>query len=193
MFLALGVIGYLRGTAPILSRANVVTALRFLSIGGLLELAITEALGGYWLALGGTAILISDALDGWMARRHDRTTRLGGLFDEEVDAFFLLALCVVAFLSARTGGWVLIPGLLHYGFVLGRPLLERGKAPAKIRSRRARLLFVVMMIAMITTLLPLPELYLPATMVAAVLLIISFLIDAWTLMRAPAAGAVVDG
>lgn len=187
MFLILAVTRGNRSQASVLSRPNLVTALRFICIVGVVWLSAADEFAEHWLALGATAVLISDALDGWIARKHDTATKLGALFDEEVDAFFLLALCVLSVITARTGWWIMIPGLMRYGFVLVRPLLARGKVETSLRSRRGRVVFVVMMVAMITTLVPVPALYQPTAALASLLLVISFLLDVRRLMRAPAA------
>ncbi len=193
MFLFLIAAGAPQSQAPVLSRPNLVTALRLVCIGALVWLSAADGRGSYWLALGATALLISDALDGWIARKHDTATELGALLDEEVDAFFLLALCMLSIITERTGWWIVVPGFLRYVFVLVRPLLERGKAPVSLRSKRARVVFVVTMVAMITTLVPYPILYRPAAAGSSALLLGSFLIDTWRLIRAPAASRALNG
>lgn len=185
-FFILAGIGTIRSPDVVFSRANVVTILRLFGIGGLFWLAVTDLFSGYWLALGTALVLLSDAVDGWLARRHDTASELGALLDEEVDAFFLLTLCILTFIAGRLDWWIVLPGLLRYSFLLARPLLERGSDPIKLRSRRARILFVVMMGAMITTLVPLPDLYRPAAAGASILLGVSFMIDLWKVARAPA-------
>jgi phosphatidylglycerophosphate synthase len=59
--------------------------------------------------------LALDALDGYVARRTDTMTALGGRFDMEVDAFLLLVLSVYA--GPIVGWWVLAIGLMFYAFV----------------------------------------------------------------------------
>lgn len=190
MFIILAEIGTVGSPDAVFSRANGVTTLRLVGIGGLACLAITGLLSGYWLALGATLVLLTDAVDGWLARRHDKASEFGALLDEEVDAFFLLTLCTLAFVSGHLDWWILLPGLLRYAFLLARPFLDQGTDPIKLRSRRARILFVVMMGAMITTLIPLPDLYRPAAVGASLLLGVSFMIDTWKVARSPASPTV---
>ena len=74
-----------------------------------------------------------DGIDGWVARTTGSQSAFGARFDMELDAFFILALCVVAVALQRGGVWVLWIGLARYGFIGGqscvawlrRPLPER--------------------------------------------------------------------
>lgn len=173
--------------SELLSLANGVTALRLLGIVWLAHAAVGLDDYSYLLASAGLLLLLSDAIDGWLARRYKDSSSLGGQFDEEVDAFFLLILCLIAVHTERLGLWILLPGGLRYGFVLVRTLLEyRRPTPINIRSLRARVLFVVMMLAMLTTFLPYPALYTPAVVIASVCLVISFLKDTWSIATLPA-------
>lgn len=182
-FAALLALALARRTASARSLPNGITLLRLACILGLAWTATATEVTGYWLALAGLILLLGDALDGWVARRCQSMTRVGALFDEEVDAFFLLVLCAVTYHTGRLGWWILLPGLLRYAFVLLRPLLESKTSSTELRSRRGRVIFVVMMIAMLTTFLPWPRLYLPAVIGASGLLLISFAADTYALMR----------
>ena len=66
------------------------------------------------VALGATA-LVMDGLDGKIARSTG-STRAGALYDETVDALFILILSVA--LVPLWGPWCLIPGLMYYMFHL---------------------------------------------------------------------------
>jgi phosphatidylglycerophosphate synthase len=59
--------------------------------------------------------LTLDAVDGWVARRTQTESTLGGLFDGEVDAFLILVLSV--YVARSAGPWVLAIGLARYGFL----------------------------------------------------------------------------
>jgi phosphatidylglycerophosphate synthase len=59
--------------------------------------------------------LALDGVDGYVARRTGSESELGARFDMEVDAFLLLVLSV--YVAPFVGWWVLIIGLLRYGFV----------------------------------------------------------------------------
>ncbi|GAB2917277.1 MULTISPECIES: CDP-alcohol phosphatidyltransferase family protein [Streptomyces] len=68
------------------------------------------------LFVGLTAVaLILDGVDGKVARRTGTSTALGARFDMEVDAFLILVLSV--YVSMSLGPWVLLIGLMRYGFV----------------------------------------------------------------------------
>jgi phosphatidylglycerophosphate synthase len=65
--------------------------------------------------------LVLDAVDGWVARRTDTESTLGGLFDGEIDAFLILVLSV--YVARSAGAWVLAIGAARYVFLAaGWPL-----------------------------------------------------------------------
>lgn len=59
-----------------------------------------------------------DGLDGLVARRTGSETRFGARFDMELDAFFILALCLLMVLQEKAGAWVIAIGAMRYLFVL---------------------------------------------------------------------------
>jgi phosphatidylglycerophosphate synthase len=59
--------------------------------------------------------LVLDAVDGWVARRTETESTLGGLFDGEVDAFLILVLSV--YVARSAGAWVLAIGAARYAFL----------------------------------------------------------------------------
>jgi phosphatidylglycerophosphate synthase len=65
--------------------------------------------------------LTLDAVDGWVARRTQTESTLGGLFDGEVDAFLILVLSV--YVARSAGPWVLATGVARYAFLVGGWLL----------------------------------------------------------------------
>ena len=81
-----------------------------------------------------------DGLDGWLARRTGMTSGFGARFDMETDALLILVLSVLVWEHEKAGVWVLLCGLMRYGFVaagwllpwLAQPLRStwRGKAVA---------------------------------------------------------------
>lgn len=58
--------------------------------------------------------LVSDAVDGWVARRTRTGSKFGARFDGEVDAFLILVLSV--YVAETVHGWVLAIGLARYAF-----------------------------------------------------------------------------
>ncbi len=66
----------------------------------------------FWLA----ALL--DVVDGWIARRFNGASRFGSLFDEEVDALFVLFSCYVLWQTGLGPWWILGAGWIRYLVVL---------------------------------------------------------------------------
>ncbi len=59
-----------------------------------------------------------DGLDGWLARKAKMSSAFGARFDMETDALLILALSVLAWQFGKAGAWVLLSGVMRYGFVL---------------------------------------------------------------------------
>lgn len=168
------------------SWANALTGVRLLGVVVLGVVGTAERLEshGVFLAGLGLGLLVLDGLDGYLARRFDHSSALGARFDAAVDALLVLVLASIAYLGGRLGAWVLLAGLLRYGFVLLEPLVRRPGATTA-RSLRARIVFVVANLALLTPLLPLPGLYRPAAAAATVLLVGSFVVDGWRISSGP--------
>ncbi|MEW2400644.1 CDP-alcohol phosphatidyltransferase family protein [Streptomyces sp. NPDC046862] len=98
--------------------ANRVTLGRAILVGGVTALVADsfQSSPPVSLFVGLTAVaLILDGVDGKVARRTGTSTPLGARFDMEVDAFLILVLSV--YVSMALGPWVLLIGLMRYGFV----------------------------------------------------------------------------
>lgn len=104
-----------------------------------------------------------DAFDGPAARRGGMASRFGARFDMETDALLILVLSVLAWRWDRAGAWVLVSGLMRYGFVFAVRVLPwlRGELTP---SRRRQTISVVQSVALILCLVPL----LPAAISAAI-------------------------
>ena len=63
------------------------------------------------------AALALDGVDGYLARRYGQESSFGARFDMEVDALLILVLSVAATVLDKAGLWVLLIGLMRYGFV----------------------------------------------------------------------------
>ena len=59
---------------------------------------------------------LTDAFDGFIARKKG-VTAFGAKLDMEIDAFFMFILAIVGFLSSNIGSWLLLIGLIRYGYV----------------------------------------------------------------------------
>ena len=98
------------------------------------------------VALGGAALAM-DGLDGKIARSTG-STRAGALYDETVDALFILILSVA--LVALWGPWCLIPGLMYYVFHLVaalRPAWRRRLPPSLSRRVIAAAQGILLLVA----------------------------------------------
>ncbi|WP_253273021.1 YceI family protein [Halomonas sp. PR-M31] len=127
------------------------------------------------LALGA---LILDGLDGWIARLTRSATAFGARFDMELDAFFILVLCLALVVLDKVGAWVLLIGLMRYGFILAGqiwPWLNRTLP----ESRRRKIICVWQALTLLCGLLPLISNAMASGMAALSLLLLSlsFLVD----------------
>ena len=103
-----------------LGAANRVTLARGVLVallaGTLADLALLAAHGEWLFALALVALAL-DGVDGWVARRTGSASAVGARFDMELDAFFILMLCLALLLLERVGPWVLAIGAMRYAFV----------------------------------------------------------------------------
>lgn len=128
--------------------------------------------------------LLLDGVDGWVARRTATTSTFGARFDMELDAFFILMLCVAVMQLDKVAPWILAIGALRYLFIAASwawPWL-RADLP---ESRRRKTFCVWQVITLLVILLPFIS-ETTATGLAALSLLLlssSFLIDGLWLYR----------
>ena len=110
-----------------LTRANALTALRLLAAPALF-LCLREELARAALALFVLAV-VTDVLDGWVARRYGESSAWGGLFDHASDAGFVTAgLAALAFTGKVSPllPWLIAGAFLQYALdsraLVGQPL-----------------------------------------------------------------------
>mgnify|MGYP006267950459 CR=1 FL=1 len=161
-------------------RANVVTAAR-LALVLVLPLIPADA-SPLWPIAGGLLVLITDGLDGWLARRYELSSEFGEFFDKETDALFLLVLCLMTVSRGHLPGAVVLLGLLRYLFVVALFVVQPNTGK-EYRSSWARVIYVVVVLAMLAAFLPYPTLTLPLVAAASAALIYSFGRYAWWLWR----------
>jgi len=83
-----------------------------------------------WAAAVGYGVAAAlDALDGALARRLDRVSRLGARLDTAVDAFGLLVAPLAGVLLGELAWWYLSVGAARYVFLVGRRRRERAGRP----------------------------------------------------------------
>lgn len=128
--------------------------------------------------------LALDGVDGYLARRFGQESALGARFDMEIDALLILCLSAAAFLLGKAGLWVLLIGLMRYGFVLAQYPLPRLKAPLPPSFRR-KLVCVVQITVLCLILVPvvMPPLSSWLAAMALLLLSYSFAVDCLYLLR----------
>ncbi len=138
-----------------------------------------------------TVALLSDLVDGRLARATGTTSELGAWLDQEADALLILVLSAIV--AADLGWWVLGIGLARYVFgalftVVG-PLRT---PPARPRFWCKTVAVLVGIVLAAAAVLPLPDsVATVAVAVVAVLLAESFLHEAVDRWRAPGAPLVV--
>lgn len=128
--------------------------------------------------------LVLDGVDGRVARRTGHVTAFGARFDMELDALLIMALAVLVWQTGQVGAWVLLIGLMRYGFVAAGWYWHwlQGELPP---SRRRQALCVVQSVALLVALVPLaPPLAATAIAFGALaLLVYSFAADVLWLHR----------
>lgn len=138
--------------------ANVVTLYRSAGtvlVAGLIPVAPLLPAPHLWLVTGLAIVLLSlDGIDGYLARRTRLTSDFGARFDMEIDALLILTISVFLWRSGETGLWIIILGLMRYGFVLvslWSPPLRKALFP----SFRRKLVCVIQLVALCAILSPL--------------------------------------
>jgi phosphatidylglycerophosphate synthase len=97
----------------------------------------TEPIVAAAAAAGAIAAAAMDAVDGWLARRTGMASAFGARFDMEVDALLIQVLSILVWTHDKAGAWVVLSGLLRYGFVaagLVWPWMERPLEPSRRRQ-----------------------------------------------------------
>jgi cardiolipin synthase (CMP-forming) len=117
---------------PELNLPNLITVARLLCVPFAIWLILDDRYGtAFWVFVGAG---VSDALDGYVAKRFDRRTRLGALLDPVADKSLLagvyLSLGVVGFLPI----WLVVLVLLRDTLIVGGFfLIHRGAAPDQVQ------------------------------------------------------------
>lgn len=131
-----------------------------------------------------TLALLLDGVDGWIARRTRTDSLFGAHFDMELDAFFILVLCVALIMLGKVGLWVVLIGAMRYAFVMAGLRLTWLQHPLP-PSQRRKTVCVWQIAALMLGLLPIIDsmvaVWLAATALAG--LAVSFSIDILWLYR----------
>ncbi len=163
------------GPADRITLARSVLVLFLATLTGFPELLRDFA---WFYVLLGLAALIMDGADGHVARRTGTASAFGARFDMELDAFFILTLCLALMVLGKAGPWVLLIGLMRYGFVIAGWCWNWLNRPLPESFRRKTVCVWQMVTLMVALLPPVPDMFTHATlMVALGLLAGSFAID----------------
>lgn len=174
--------------------ANLVTAFRasLVSLAAATVLTV-ESLGSSSLALWALIAVVLfalslDGVDGYLARAYQQESALGARFDMEVDALLILILSLAAALLHKAGFWVLLIGLMRYGFVAAGLMLPKLNGEL-FPSFRRKLVCVIQIAALCAMLVPFvtPPHSNGIAAVALLALIYSFAVDVLFLLRKPVA------
>jgi phosphatidylglycerophosphate synthase len=150
--------------------ANALTAAR---LAGVLVLPALAARDPLVAAAAALALFALDGVDGWLARKLGLSSEFGEYFDKEADAFFMLVLCLLLYTGGRLGAWILIAGLLRYGFVIVL-MLARPRVVKERRSASGRWIYFGTVCALIAAFTPFRAAYEPFALLMTLLLICSF-------------------
>jgi phosphatidylglycerophosphate synthase len=173
---------------PHFGPANAATLARAVPVVLVAGLAVAphSAAAAAFATLAGTLVALLDGLDGRLARRHGVESPFGARFDMETDALLVMALAVLAWRWDRAGAWVLLSGLMRYGFVAAGALAPWMRRPLPPRRRRQAVCVVqiVVLLAVVAPLLP-AEASAPLALAGLLVLTASFATDvAWLAHRA---------
>ncbi len=128
------------------SRANLVTLARHDLL--LLTVFISSQLSLFVIGVLSAIIACMDILDGYYARKDNNATIVGEYLDKEVDAIFVLLMTMMVYHFKLLPSWILVIGILRYGYVLILPYLK-SKEHKEYRSRYGRVIAVVLMVGLI--------------------------------------------
>ncbi|SEO91108.1 CDP-alcohol phosphatidyltransferase family protein [Aquisalimonas asiatica] len=180
-----------RGMATGLGPANRVTLVRAVlclpALGLVFHPQGVDEVARWWVVGLAAVVLVLDGVDGWVARRTGSSSAFGARFDMELDAVLLLALSVLVWYSGQVGAWVLLIGLMRYGFVAAGwlvPALNR-PLPEAFRRKAACVVQGVVLVGCLVPLVP-GTVATTAAAMALALLLWSFAADVcWLLSRRP--------
>jgi cardiolipin synthase len=113
-----------------LNLPNLITLARLLAVPLAIWLILAERYGAaFWVFVGAG---LSDALDGYIAKRFDRRTRLGAMLDPAADKALLTGVYVTLGIVGQLPGWLVFLVVLRDALiVLGFLLIHATAAPRR--------------------------------------------------------------
>lgn len=141
---------------------------------------------GLWFyAIACLLALILDGADGKVARATNSHSDFGARFDMELDALFILGLCIAVFALDKAGAWVLVLGLMRYLFMASSQYLGWLNQPLPESFRRKTVCVWQVVTLMVAIIPPIPPGFASFTLAIALgLLAWSFYLDVrWLFLR----------
>lgn len=134
---------------------------------------------GLWLySMLALLALALDGVDGKLARATGSQSTFGARFDMELDALFILGLCVAVMALDKAGPWVLALGLIRYGFVGAAVVLPWLNRALPDSFRRKTICVWQIVTLLVAILPPVSTAFAGVTLATAlVLLVWSFTVD----------------
>ena len=161
--------------------ANLVTSLRLVLIFVLMATSSVFSQG--LLAFLGVLTLLADGIDGYLARRFQTASFFGGYYDMETDAYFVLGMSAVLYVTGLAGAWVLLIGLTRYIFVVIKSFIKE-KKQIHTRTYLGQFIAVFLMGSLLTGLLVPKIIYLPMIILAGAMVLFSFVRELLWIIRA---------
>ena len=128
-----------------------------------------------WMAL---LALILDGVDGKVARATGSQSDFGARFDMELDALFILGLCIAVLALGKAGLWVLALGVVRYAFFAASHFADWLNAPLPDSFRRKTVCVWQIVTLLVAVLPPVNTLFASATLATALALLVwSFYLD----------------
>ncbi|MEC7376353.1 MAG: CDP-alcohol phosphatidyltransferase family protein [Pseudomonadota bacterium] len=164
--------------ATLLRSTLVITLVALAPFAGTLDAKAGIAVGLWAYAAAALLALILDGLDGKVARATGSQSKFGACFDMELDALFILGLCVAALALNKAGAWVLALGLMRYAFVAAGFALHWLNRPLPDSFRRKTICVWQIVTLLVAILPPVTPLFASTTLATALALLVwSFFLD----------------
>jgi phosphatidylglycerophosphate synthase len=152
----------------------------WITLSRVLLLAVLLLYAQEWLlvqiAAVGLWISMADFLDGFLARKFNVVSIMGGYLDEEADTFYFIAMGSILFQNNLCGAYILLPGIAKYAKdVLLTLFADWFKKPVRIPAAKwiAGVSFILYLSAFVTS----SKVYTYATVLAAAALCLSLLAE----------------
>ena len=133
-----------------------------------------QTLSPWLLFLIGLTILLTDFLDGYLAKRFNTVSQFGAYFDMETDALFIGVYSLILYLQGFLPQWVIGLGLLRYVYLSLLVILRQDHKPEP-RFFAARFIAVMVMIAVLAPFVVSQQIFQPYVLITTILVLGSFI------------------